>query len=223
MPNKEIITISDHTVEIHYKRIKNIHLRVYPPSGDVKVSAPFHTSKQMLLSFLISRVDWIEKQKKKISLKYEDSVKEFVTGETHAFLGEQYILEIREVRKKPSVQLEGKNLVLQVRPGQDTSKREEILYTWYRSQLKELIPSIIEKHERSMNVKVSSFGIKRMKTRWGTCNLKTRKIWLNLELAKDTLQRLESVVVHEMVHLLEPSHNKRFYRLMDQYYPQWIK
>lgn len=215
-----VIHIEDLEIEVIHKRIKNIHLRVYPPEGRIKVSVPPYTSRKFLLSFLHSKTEWIRKQKRKIGTERETLHKEFVQGEPHYYQGREYTLDVRD-SSHPSVEIEGNSLVISLRPGHDRIKREKLLDDWMRQQLKEQIPPIIRRYETIMGVEVNFFGVKKMKTRWGSCNIRAGRIWLNLELAKKDPLWLESVVVHEMVHLLEASHNKRFYTLMDKYFPRW--
>lgn len=208
-------------IELTRKNIRNLHLRVYPPDGRIKVSAPRFMPQSFIHSFILSRLPWIEKQQKKLQSQSRENYKEYSNGESHDYLGRAYSLRIEESHQKAQVELKEGELHLRVRPGHSQEKRKLLLNQWYRQELKKLIPFIVERYEPRLGVRIEDIGIKSMKTRWGTCNIKARRIWLNLELVKHPLECLEYVVVHEMVHLLEASHNKRFYNLMDQYYPRW--
>ncbi len=215
------LAIGLYTVWVSRKNIKNIYLKVDVRNRQIKVSAPEHVSDSNIESFVWSKRYWIEKQlAKKIRTK-STPILNYETGEEHYFKGEQYRLVVTIKNRKPDVYLRGKELILQVKEGTDADKKAKILDGWYRNYLKITIPGIIEKYERSMGVKVSEFGVKKMKTRWGTCNIRAKRIWLNLELAKKSTGCLEMVVVHEMVHLLERLHSKRFYALMDTFMPEW--
>ncbi|MCZ6804107.1 MAG: SprT family zinc-dependent metalloprotease [Proteobacteria bacterium] len=208
-------------VEIVQKDIKNVHLSVYPPKGRVKVSAPENMSVETIRVFVISKLGWIKKQQNKISTQKRETSREYIDRESHYFFGKRYLLKVAENKAPPVVKLNHNTLELIVRPGTPAIKRQAILYEWYRAQMKLVLPDIIKKHEKLMGVKVGEFGIKRMKTKWGTCNPVAKRIWLNLELAKKPVECLEYIVVHEMTHLLEPGHNNRFISLMDGYMPKW--
>jgi len=215
------IDIENLNIELTRKNIKNIHLRVYPPDGRVKVTAPRLMPRNIIRSFIISKIPWIEKQQKKMQSQIRENPKEFLDGESHDYLGRTYRLGVLETHQKAQAVLKDGELQLLVRPGHTREKRKQLLNQWYRKELKRLIPSIVEHYEPRLGVRINEIGIKKMKTRWGTCNIQAKRIWLNLELAKRPFECLEYVVVHEMIHLLETSHNKRFYRLMDQFYPRW--
>lgn len=215
------LVLGDITAELTRKKIKNIHLSVYPPDGQVKISAPESMKVEIIRAFVISRIPWIRKQRQKFLSQEREAPREFIDRESHYFQGKRYLLRVVESNSKSLVSIKGKEIVLQVRSGQDKEKRRELLHQWYRRELKKQIPLIIEKYEPILNVKVQEFGVKKMKTRWGTCNITVGRIWLNLELAKKPQECLEYVIVHEMVHLLESSHNKRFQHYMDMYMPKW--
>lgn len=218
---KFTIQIEDISVDVEWKKIKNIHLRVCPPDGSVRISAPMCVDCGMLSSFVRSRLDWIRKQQSKIRLRRPPKPVEFVSGEHHYFGGKCYVLELEERDAKPEVLLEDDTMRLYVRPGATSEKRRYVVEEFYRSQIRYALPGLIAKWERVMNVRVNDFGIKKMKTRWGTCNRKAGRIWINLELAKRLPECLEYIVVHEMVHMLERGHNAIFYGYMDRFLPQW--
>jgi hypothetical protein len=171
---------------------------------------------------VVTRLAWIKRQRAKFAGQNRQSAREFTTGESHYFLGQRYRLNVVIQDGAAHVGIRNNRTVdLFVREGSDTAQRERVLLAWYRQQLKELIPPLIHKWEAIVGAKVAEWGVKRMKTKWGTCNIKARRIWLNLELAKKPVQCLESIIVHEMVHLLERHHNDRFTTLMDGFMPQW--
>jgi len=217
------INISGITVEVVRKKVKNINLRVYPSTREVRISAPWYLKLKVIRDFAESKLPWIKKHFEKIREMPDVTEPGYESGEIHYYRGKPLELLVTGKNAKPKVTLlpdEGK-LELQVRPGSAPGKRAKVLQEWYRARLKEEIPKLIEKWELPMGVNVQEFGVKQMKTRWGSCNIRARRIWLNLELAKKSPACLESVVVHEMVHLLERLHNKRFYRLMDRFLPDW--
>lgn len=217
-----MITVSDITVHVIRKDIKNLHLTVHPPDGRVRVSAPKHLTDDNVRLAIVDKLGWIKKQQIKFKNQPRQSKREMVTGESHYFLGKRYLLEVNENNGRHEVSIKNNiKLILNVNPGTSLSNRQKVLDDWYRSELKKIIPDYISKYEMLMDVKVSKFGVKRMKTRWGTCNTKAKRIWLNLELAKKSSECLEYIVVHEMAHLLESRHNDRFVSLMDKYMPKW--
>lgn len=217
------IELSGISIRITRKNVKNINLRVYPRKKQVRISAPWHVREKVIHKFAESKMSWIQQKLASYRPEMQPEEPKFMTGESHWFLGQEYELSVRYADAKPEVLLDKENstMTLQVRPGSDAEKRAHILKEWYRAELKAQIPKLVEKWEPVMNVKVNEFGVKQMKTRWGSCNIKAGRIWLNLELAKKTPACLEYVVVHEMVHLLERLHNKRFYSYMDQFLPNW--
>jgi predicted metal-dependent hydrolase len=213
--------LGDIKIELVQKNIKNVHLSVLPPHGDVRIAAPLHLSEETIRLYAISKLPWIKQQQKKIRNQERESRREFINKETHYYQGRKYLLRIFERNEPPRVELNKKYLDLYVRPHTSTLQRQHILNKWYRNEMKELIPVYIKKWEKVMAVKVADFGIKSMKTKWGTCNIEAKRIWLNLELAKKPLQCLEYIIVHEMVHLLERRHNDRFIWYLNKFMPQW--
>ncbi len=208
-------------VEVVQKDIKNVHLSVYPPTGRVKVSAPLAMDKETLRVFVISKLGWIKQQQHKIRIQKREAPRQYLDRESHYFFGKRYLLKITERKAAPKVKLNHNTLELIVRPDTPVLKRQAILYEWYRLQMKQILPGIIKKYEKVIGVEVGEFGVKRMKTRWGTCNPVAKRLWLNLELAKKPTECLEYIVVHEMTHLLERTHNDRFVALMDRFMPKW--
>lgn len=213
--------LGDIKIELIQKSIKNLHLSVLPPYGNVRISAPLHLSKDTIRLYAISKLPWIRDQQKKIRGQARESKREFINKETHFFQGRKYLLRVFEREQPAKVILNNKYLDLYVRPETSTIIRQHILNEWYRNEMKKLIPSYISKWEKVIPVKVHDFGIKQMRTKWGTCNIEAKRIWVNLELAKKPLQCLEYILVHEMVHLLERRHNDRFMTYLNKYVPQW--
>lgn len=216
------ITVSGIAVEVVRKAIKNLHLGVYPPRGRVRVAAPLAVNDDAVRLAVISRLGWIKRQRAKFEAQPRQSRREMINSESHYFLGRRYRLNVIEQNSAGKVVLRNKTIIdLYVRPGVDAEKREKVLQRWYRGQLKVLVPSLLEKWQQTLGVEVADWGIKKMKTKWGGCNVEARRIWLNLELAKTPVQCLEYIIVHELVHLLERHHNDRFTTHMDKFMPQW--
>ncbi|MEA5097904.1 MAG: SprT family zinc-dependent metalloprotease [Burkholderiaceae bacterium] len=216
------IKVSGIMVEVVRKDIKNLHLGVYPPNGRVRVAAPLVVSNEAVRLAVIDKLGWIKRQKAKFVEQPRQSQREMVNGESHYFLGRRYRLRVHELDAPPKVAIRGiASLDLFVRPDSEAVQREAVLLRWYREQLKLLIPSVLEKWQPLLGVEATAWGIKKMKTKWGSCNPKTKRIWLNLELAKKPEDCIEYIVVHELVHLLERQHNGRFIALMDRFLPHW--
>lgn len=215
------IQLGDITVEVTQKDIKNVHLSVYPPFGQVKIAAPERMDLDTIRIYAISKLTWIRKQQAKIKSQKREAPREYLTKESHYFFGKRYLLKVIEHNASPIVKLKHNTIELCIRPETSTEKRKEILEEWYRAQLKVKIPELISKWETVMAVKVNDFGIKKMKTKWGTCNIEAKRIWLNLELAKKPVSCLEYIIIHEMTHLLERNHNTRFVALMNSFLPNW--
>lgn len=215
------IELGDITVDVVLKDIKNIHLRIYPPNGRVRISAPSRMDIDTIRVFAISKLDWIKKQQKKVREQERETPREYLDRESHYVWGKRYLLTVIESDQTPSVAFAHNQLLLQVRPQTNEEKRQAIVEAWYRDQVKKAVPSLIAKLEPLMHVTVARFYVQRMRTLWGSCNPAARSIRLNTDLAKKPRECLEYVAVHEMAHLLEPSHNARFRALMDQFMPNW--
>jgi predicted metal-dependent hydrolase len=216
------IKVSDITIEIVRKNIKNLHLAVYPPAGRVRIATPLRIDDDAVRLFAISKLPWIKKQRSKFESQERQAKREYVSGESHYVEGVRYRLNVIYQNTTPKVVIRNKKyLDLYVRPSSSAEQRERVLIKWYRQQLKEKVPTLFEKWQTVIGVQVNDWEVKQMKTKWGTCNIKAKRIWLNLELAKKPSHCLEYIIVHELVHLLERHHNVRFLALMDKFMPQW--
>ena len=215
-------SVSGIAVEVVRKDIKNLHLGVYPPQGRVRVAAPLVVSDEAVRLAVIDKLSWIRRQQAKFAAQPRQTQREMVNGESHYFLGKRYRLRVHEHNAPPSVAVRGLScLDLFVRAGSEAGQREAVLLRWYREQLKVLIPPLLDKWQSTLGVELADWGIKKMKTKWGSCNPASRRVWFNLELAKKPVPCLEYIVVHERVHLLEPTHNERFAALLDLHLPRW--
>jgi predicted metal-dependent hydrolase len=216
------ISVSGLIIDVIRKDIKNLHLSVMPPQGRVRVAAPLAVSDDRVRAAVVCRLAWIKRQQLEFEEQPRQSAREMVSGESHYFMGQRYLLEVIE---KPGMnKMDFKNnqkLRLYVGPGTGVKSRQEILLEWYRKQLKKRVAVLLTHWQRKIGVEVSDWGIKKMKTRWGTCNIAAKRIWLNLELAKKSPDCLEYVLVHELVHLLERHHNDQFRAHMDGFMPNW--
>lgn len=215
------INLGNISINVIHKDIKNVHLSVHPPQGRVTISAPLQMDLETIRLFSISKLGWIRKQQEKLKKQKREAPREYITRESHYYLGQRYLLKVIEQKAKPKVVLKHNTIELYIRKGTSTTKRGKILQGWYRQQLRALIPQYIEKLEKKMNVKVAEIGIRIMKTKWGTCNPKANRIWLNTELAKKPIESIEYILVHEMVHLIERKHNEKFTAYMNKFLPKW--
>ena len=216
------ITVSGIRVQIERKDIKNLHLGVYPPNGRVRVAAPLVVSDDAVRLAVIGKLGWIRRQQARFAEQPRQSAREMVNGESHYFLGHRYRLRVHEQHGKQYVAIRGfSSLDLFVNPGRTAKQREAVLLRWYRQQLNELIPPMLEQWQATLGVQAKAWGIKRMKTRWGGCNPVVQRLWFNLELAKKPLQCLEYIVGHELAHLLERRHDERFMAVLNRYLPKW--
>jgi hypothetical protein len=216
------IIVGGVAVQVFRKGIKNLHLGVYPPHGRVRVAAPLRVSDDAVRLAVIGKLGWIKRQRVRFEAQPRQSAREMVSGESHYFLGRRYRLRVIEHDGSARVVLCSQTrLELHVRPDTNARQRERILHQWYRRQIKLLIPPLIEKWQAVLGVAVADWGVKKMKTKWGACNIEARRIWLNLELAKKSPQCLEYIIVHELAHLLERNHNDHFAAVMDKHLPHW--
>jgi len=219
-----ILTI-DHcqlSIEIVRKDINNMHLAVYPPTGRVRIAAPLGINDEAVRLFAISKISWIRKHQRNFEAQDRQSPRKFKERESHYYLGKRYLLRITEHDMPPRVELKTKTYIdLFIRPNSTTEQRHAVINQWYRDELKKLIDPLVAKWQNKVGVTINDWRIKQMKTKWGSCNIEKKRIWLNLELAKKPVHCLEYIIVHELIHLLERHHNDRFLTLMDKYMPQW--
>lgn len=217
-----IISVGGLRVSVVRKAIRNLHLGVYPPDGRIRVAAPMAVSEAAVRVAVIGRLPWIKRQRASFTQQARESQREMVSGESHYYRGRRYRLQVVETAALPRVELRGHQaLVLHVRAGWTADERSRLLHRWYRDRLRELVPRLLQKWQSELDVTVHAWGIKRMKTKWGSCNPRAKHIWLNLELIKKPPACLEYVVVHELAHLLAHNHDERFIGLMDRHLPTW--
>ncbi|MBA3072299.1 MAG: M48 family metallopeptidase [Anaerolineae bacterium] len=216
------ITVSDIVIDVERKEIKNLHLSVNPPNGKVRIAAPLNIDDDAVRLFAVSRLAWIRKQQSKFEDQSRQTEREYVSGESHYFKGERYLLNVIYQKGNPKVAIRNKTHIdLFVREDSTLLQRKMVLTEWYRKQLKAVLPDQITKWQAVIGVELNDWGVKQMKTKWGTCNIEQKRILINLELAKKPERCLEYIIVHELVHLLERKHNDHFVGLMDQFLPQW--
>lgn len=216
------LQVQDLVVDVVRKNIKNLHLGVYPPAGRVRVAAPLRVNDEAVRLFVISKLAWINRQRARFAAQERQSEREYVSGESHYYHGKRYLLNVIECGGAPGVSMRNNKIMdLIVRPGSERAERERVVTVWYRRRLKEEIAPLIAQWEPILGVQVAEWGVKHMKTKWGTCNSEARRIWLNLELIKKSSHCLEYIIVHEMVHLLERHHNDRFIAHLNRYMPLW--
>jgi predicted metal-dependent hydrolase len=221
LPTPTTIEIGDIAIELVRKNIRHINLRVCPPHGNVRISAPLRMSPEVIRAFAISRLNWVRKHQQRMRERPQAMPLEYVDGESHYLWGRPYLLQVCEADASAKVELRDGMLVLNVRRGTKTRKKQSQLDEWYRDRLMETLPELAGKWERLTGVKAGRYSARKMRTRWGSCNPRTGDIRLNTELAKKSRECLEYVLVHELVHVLEPSHNHRFKALMDRFMPAW--
>jgi predicted metal-dependent hydrolase len=217
----EAIRIGDLTIGVTRKAIRHVHLSVHPPAGRVTLVAPADTRLEVARAYAISRLGWIRSQQEQLRGQARETPRRFVERESHYVWGRRYLLTVREADAKPAVELSARRLRLTVRPGSSAAKRAEVIHVWHKALLHEAIPPLITKWERKLRVEVSGYFLQRMKTKWGSCNHRAGNIRLNTELVKKPRDLLEYVVVHEMAHLIAPTHSERFIALMTKNYPSW--
>lgn len=220
--NQSMLQVGGIEAVVLYKPVKNLHLNVLPPVGKVRVTAPQNMNDDAIRTFLATRISWIKKQQAKFKQQERQTPREYVSGETHYFFGKKYRLEVVHAETKESVQIKGKNkIILTVKPKSNVLKRERLMQDWYRDELRTFLNQAVEQWEKKIGVKTKQWGIRRMKTRWGTCNHKAKRIWFNLELVKKPVSCIEYVITHELIHLIEEKHGDKFVALMNKYKPKW--
>ncbi len=217
----ETIRLGDIAVAVRRKDVKHAHLSVHPPSGRVTLVAPKGTRPEVARAYAVSKLGWIRTQQAKMRNQARETPRQYVERESHYLWGRRYLLSVREEEAKPSVRLDHRRITLTVRPGSSREKRAAVMHEWHKSLLHDMVPGLIQKWEPKLGVKVAGYFLQRMKTKWGGCNQRKRNIRLNTELVKKPRDLLEYVVVHEMLHLVEPTHSERFLALLSKHYPAW--
>jgi len=217
----ETIQLGNILISVTRKDIKHSHLSVYPPDGRVTLVIPTHTRIEVAHAFAATKLGWIRNQQDTFHAQSRETPRQYVERESHYFWGRRYLLSIQEAVGRPSVRMTHRGITLTVRPGTSSEKRTQIMHEWSKSLLHEVLPGLISVWEPRLGVSVAAYFLQKMKTKWGGCNPKERNIRLNTELVKKPKDLLEYVVVHEMIHLIEPTHSPRFESLLDKYYPSW--
>jgi predicted metal-dependent hydrolase len=217
----EQIKIGDISVDVVFKDIKNVHLSVHPPTGRVRIAAPKRMKLDTIRVYAISKIEWIKRHQGKMKSQERETPREYLDRESHYVWGKRYLLKVIESNQVPTVELKHTQMVLIVRPGSGIEKRESVVSAWYREEVRAAAAPLIAKWESQLGVKSTKCFVQRMKTKWGSCNPSRHSIRLNSDLAKKPRECLEYIVVHELIHLLEPSHNARFTSLMDKFMPNW--
>lgn len=217
----ETIEIGGIVIAVTRKNIKHVHLSVHPPDGRVTLSAPTATRLAVVRAFVVSKLPWIRAKQALLAGQARETPRQYSERESHFLWGRRYLLTVVERNEKPTVTVDHKRITLSVRPGSDQARRAEVMHEWHKSLLHVIVPVLIAQWEPRLGVKVEAYFLQRMKTRWGSCSPKAGHIRLNTELVKKPRDLLEYVIVHEMIHLLEPTHNARFYSLLTQHYPTW--
>lgn len=216
----EMIKIGEVEIEVRFKDIKNLHLSVHPPLGTVTISSPLVYDLEKVKVYAATKLGWIKKEQRKFQAQERESDRLYKNQESHYFFGERYLLKLQE-NTRNKVEMKGKKLIIHSMDLSDIALLQKTLYTFYRKALRTYLDKRIQHFAAQMHVEVPPFKIRSMKTKWGSCTTDSDRLWFNIELAKKPLDCIDYVVVHELVHLLERHHNKRFALLMDQYYPSW--
>jgi predicted metal-dependent hydrolase len=217
----DVIQLGEITISMAFKAIKNVHLTVHPPDGQVSLVAPLGTRPDVARAYAISRLGWIRQQQAALGAQARETPRQYVERESHYLWGRRYLLRVAESEGKPFVALDHKRITLTVRPGSDAAKRAQVLHEWHKGLLHAVVPGLLVQWQPRLGVQVSGYFLQRMKTQWGSCNTVLRNIRLNTELVKKPKDLLEYVIVHELAHLLEPTHSERFVALLDTHYPTW--
>jgi len=217
----ETIQLGEISILVTRKAIKNVHLSVHPPNGRVTLVAPIATCLDVARAYAISKLGWIRGQQTKLRNQAREAPRKFVERESHYLWGRRHLLTVIHRETKPFVSLDHRRITLTVRPGSDALKRANVMHNWHKSLLHETVPLLIKKWEPKLKVTVAAYFLQRMKTKWGSCNHKAGHIRLNTELVKKPKDLIEYVIVHEMVHLVEPTHSDRFIAILSEHYPSW--
>jgi predicted metal-dependent hydrolase len=217
----ETIQLGEISIAVTRKDIKNVHLTVHPPDGRVTLAAPYNTRLEVARAYAISKLVWIRDQQRKLGCQARETPRQFVERESHYVWGRRYLMTVDYQDVKPTVILSNKRITVIVRPGSSTEKRAEVMHEWHKLLLHEAVPPLVKKWERKLKVSVSGYFLQRMKTKWGSCHHSAGNIRLNTELVKKPKDLLEYVIVHEMAHLIEPTHSERFIAILEEHYPSW--
>lgn len=217
----ESIELGEIRIEVTRKAVKNVHLTVHPPNGRVTLVAPTTTRLDVARAYAISKLRWIKEQQSALRSQAREPLCRFKTRETHFLWGRRYLLTVVERDEKPSVILSHRSIKLTVRPNTSQEKRAQVMHDWHKSLLHAVVPPVIAKWEARLDVSVRKYFLQRMKTKWGGCMAASRTIRLNTELVKKPKDLLEYVIVHELLHLIEPRHSQRFFELMSEHYSAW--
>ncbi len=217
----EILQIGEIKIQVTRKDIKNVHLSVHPPDGKVTLAAPRSTRLEVARAYAISKLRWIRNQQVKLRNQARETPRQYIERESHYLWGRRYLMTLKETTGRTGVTLDHKRLTLNLRSGSDQATRERLIHEWHKKQLRKVLPALIAKWEKKLNVHVHQCFLQRMKTKWGSCNHKSGNIRLNTELVKKPKDLLEYVLVHEMVHLIEPTHSERFFEILTRNYPGW--
>jgi len=217
----ETIQLGEISILVTRKAIKNVHLSVHPPNGRVTLVAPSGTRLEVARAYAISKLTWIRDRQKKLESQPRETPRQFIERESHYLWGRRHLMTVAYQETKPFVSLDHKRITLTVRPGSDAGKRATVIHEWHKLLLHNVVPPLIKKWERKLKVKVTGYFLQRMKTKWGSCNHRAGHIRLNTELVKKPTDLLEYVIVHEMTHLLEPTHSDRFISILEKHYPTW--
>ncbi|WP_227485487.1 M48 family metallopeptidase [Acidithiobacillus sp. HP-2] len=221
-PEKTMVQVADLNLQLTRKAVKNLRIMVCPPDGEVRVSAPWAMTDGDIRAAILARLSWIRQHQQQFQHHTPSPVLEYQSGETHSYLGQNYILRVHEMAGRGRIEMcDDAFMEMYCPPEAAQADRQALLHKYYRQALKDRIPNIVAHYEPILGVQVAEWGVKRMRTRWGTCNIRARRIWLGLELARYAEICLEYVVLHEMTHLLERLHNDRFRSILDAAMPDW--
>ena len=222
MINKKSIIIGNFEIHITKKTgQKNLYIRITPPNGDIIVSAPAGTSDKAIKNFVLQKIPEITKIQSRMKNQFRQSKREYISGETCYYWGEPNMLQVIYEGKRAKIKKVPNKIIMTVPDGTSEEKRKKLLTEWYRAELKRMLPILLERCEKKIEVKINSCKIRNMKTRWGSCNISKKSILINLQLVKKPIKCLEYVITHELVHLLEKNHTNKFRSLLDKYYPSW--
>lgn len=217
----EMIQLAELAIRVTRKAVKNVHLTVHPPDGRVTLVTPESTRLEVARAYAITRLGWIRAQQERLAAQARETPRQFIERESHHLWGRRYLLSVHAGDGKPAIAVDHRRIVLTVRPGSSAGKRAEVMHQWHKSLLHAEVPALIRKWETRLKVRVNGYFLQRMKTKWGSCNPQAGHIRLNTELVKKPKDLLEYVIVHEMVHLLEPTHNGRFVEILTRHWPAW--